>query len=473
MKRLLIPILSVLLLLPAFLLSMPDAQITEGLHYTRAGKAFWYSASNGGFEQYTNVPMTSLVCNNCHAATLANGTPVNNATYQPSCDDCHIEIGDKPADAVCRGCHSRQNTEFSLSKNTNPVIAERFRDVHRDQYGMGCVDCHSKDELHGDGVRYNTMFEAQHLNTTCEDCHQGSDAPLSTVPEHAKHIADVECAACHASTVMACVNCHFESEIVEKKRFYGGPPMNGFMLLVNNTYTGKVGPASFQSLTFGDQTFFGMGPFGPHTTKREGRTCSDCHDNANVRAYNQNGAIPFIQWNAATAQLEMKAPGIIPVPEDYRTALAMDYVTFLGQPSDAVTNPRNPAEWAFKKSGTDDAHMLFATPLSPTQMAALSTAIVGVETSPDLPDGFRLDGNYPNPFNPTTTLAFELPTEGRVTLEVFDAAGRSRAVLADGMTLPAGRHYMPYAAGDLTSGTYFVRLAWDGYVVTRAITLSR
>lgn len=471
MKRLLLPLLAALLTLPAFLLLRPDAQIVEGLHYTRNGKGYWYSASNGGFEQYTNVPMNSLVCSKCHAATLANGTPVNNATYQPGCADCHIEIGDTPANTVCYGCHSRQATEFSLSKNANPVIADRFKDVHRDEYGMGCVDCHSKDELHGDGVRYNTMFEAQHLNTTCADCHQGQKAPPTGVPEHALHADDIECAACHASTVVACVNCHFESEIAEKKRFYGGPPMNGFMLLVNNTYSGKIGPASFQSLTFGDQTFFGMGPFGPHTTKRDGRTCSDCHDNANVRAYNQTGVIPFIKWNAATAQLEMKAPGIIPVPENYRTALGMDYVSFLGQPSDPVINPRDPAQWAFKKTGTDDAHMLFATPLTPAQMANLSTAVVGLERSPDVPEGFGLLANYPNPFNPTTTVSFELPADMRVTLEVFDLEGQRVAVLVDDEALQAGRHHVAYEAREVASGTYLVRLASGAYVTTRAMTL--
>jgi hypothetical protein len=463
--------------LTAFYVSRTDALFPGSLHYTRAGKSTWYEA---GFKHYTNVDIPEA-CAGCHAATLANGTPVDPATYQPSCNDCHVVIGDSPANAVCLGCHSRQGAEISLSASPNPEIAERFRDVHREA-GMACVDCHTSAEVHGDGGTYASMFEATHLNTTCDDCHTG-DSPVGPVPpssvqEHMMHLDDIECAACHASTVVSCVNCHFESELDHKKRYYGGPPMNGFMLLVNNLQSGKVGPASFQSLTWNDKepgnetTFFGMGPFGPHTTKAEGRKCSACHDNANVRTYNAEGVIPFIKWSSDDSQLHMVAPGVIPVPEDYVTALGMDYVRFLGQTTDPVQNPKNPAEWAFMRSGTDDAHMLYAEPLSAAQMAILSTNMsVGVEDPGEVPEGFRLEQNYPNPFNPATTISFGIGREMNVSLAVYDLTGSLVESIFENRRLARGTYAKRFDASGLASGIYLYRLQAAGFVITRAMTV--
>ena len=52
---------------------------------------------------------------------------------------------------------------------------------------------------------------------------------------------------------------------------------------------------------------------------------------------------------------------------------------------------------------------------------------------------FRIDPPYPNPFNPTTTIRFALPSEERVRIVVYDALGRKVAVLAD-RTMTAGVH---------------------------------
>ncbi|MFU8845020.1 MAG: S8 family serine peptidase, partial [Bacteroidales bacterium] len=58
---------------------------------------------------------------------------------------------------------------------------------------------------------------------------------------------------------------------------------------------------------------------------------------------------------------------------------------------------------------------------------------------PDLPDEFALKNNYPNPFNPSTTIRYDLPERADVRLEVFDMLGRRVAVLVSGQ-VQAGRH---------------------------------
>lgn len=67
------------------------------------------------------------------------------------------------------------------------------------------------------------------------------------------------------------------------------------------------------------------------------------------------------------------------------------------------------------------------------------------------------DGNYPNPFNPSTTIRFGLPEAADVRLVVYDALGRRVRVLVDGMQ-PAGWHDVRFEAAHLPIGVYFYTL---------------
>lgn len=97
-----------------------------------------------------------------------------------------------------------------------------------------------------------------------------------------------------------------------------------------------------------------------------------------------------------------------------------------------------------------------STPLAGDRRGLVSTDLQ--ETDPALPTQVALRPNYPNPFNPSTVLAFDLPAHGNVTLEVYDILGRRVALLLNQHTLPAGRHEHILDASNLASGTYLVRL---------------
>ena len=75
----------------------------------------------------------------------------------------------------------------------------------------------------------------------------------------------------------------------------------------------------------------------------------------------------------------------------------------------------------------------------------------------DVPSEYVLEGNYPNPFNPETTIRFSVPESAQVRLVVHDVLGRQVRVLVDG-TRVAGTHEVVFDASDLPSGTYLVRL---------------
>jgi hypothetical protein len=70
---------------------------------------------------------------------------------------------------------------------------------------------------------------------------------------------------------------------------------------------------------------------------------------------------------------------------------------------------------------------------------------------------FELHQNFPNPFNPSTTIRFDINTSGNVSLKIYDVLSREVAVLADEY-LRAGSYERVFEAGNLSSGVYFYTL---------------
>ena len=93
------------------------------------------------------------------------------------------------------------------------------------------------------------------------------------------------------------------------------------------------------------------------------------------------------------------------------------------------------------------------------QAVALRTAKVMAATADEAeePKAYVLENNYPNSFNPQTTIRFSVPEAAPVRLVVYDVLGRQVRVLVDG-TREAGTHEVVFEASDLPSGTYLYRL---------------
>lgn len=98
---------------------------------------------------------------------------------------------------------------------------------------------------------------------------------------------------------------------------------------------------------------------------------------------------------------------------------------------------------------------------SGTTGSVLFSGPLAVRNEPKAPDGFVLRPNYPNPFNPATTIEFTVPTDGVVRLTVYDALGREAAVLTDGF-VRAGVHTVRFDASSLASGLYVARGSFNG-----------
>lgn len=78
------------------------------------------------------------------------------------------------------------------------------------------------------------------------------------------------------------------------------------------------------------------------------------------------------------------------------------------------------------------------------------------ETSSSKESYFNIS-NYPNPFNPTTTITFNLPQPTSVTLSIYDRLGREVTVLID-QNMDAGEHSVEFNASEYPSGIYFYRI---------------
>lgn len=84
--------------------------------------------------------------------------------------------------------------------------------------------------------------------------------------------------------------------------------------------------------------------------------------------------------------------------------------------------------------------------------------ISGVEEKKEaIPEELYLLQNFPNPFNPTTTIEYRIPKEGHVTLKVYDVLGKEITTIVNERKLP-GTYKANFEGGELTSGVYITRL---------------
>jgi hypothetical protein len=103
---------------------------------------------------------------------------------------------------------------------------------------------------------------------------------------------------------------------------------------------------------------------------------------------------------------------------------------------------------------------------------SLSGTATGVAELPAQPAAFSLSQNFPNPFNPSTLIRYQLPGAGPVRLTVYDILGREVATLVDGMQAQ-GTHEALFDGGGLSSGVYLYRIQTTGLVQQKKMILQK
>lgn len=102
-----------------------------------------------------------------------------------------------------------------------------------------------------------------------------------------------------------------------------------------------------------------------------------------------------------------------------------------------------------------------------------ATASVGIGSNNGLiPDAYKLSQNFPNPFNPSSTISFALPKDGLVKLVVYDITGKEIRVLTNEVRT-AGYHSVLFDASNLPSGVYLYKLTAGNFVESKKMVLAK
>ncbi|MBW2149569.1 MAG: hypothetical protein JRG73_17865 [Deltaproteobacteria bacterium] len=246
----------------------------KSLHFTGEGMRLCYERDDG-LMSITKIPYAQLDCKNCHVQT---------------CDACHAEQRGKKLSytttrakdmETCLKCHSRAGLTFKFGKEQGKL------DLHVAE-GMTCAECHKGEDVHGDGGCYHSMRAPEALKVSCATCH----TPDKTIEAHQVHGDKLDCAACHVSNTVACMNCHFDTFLKTGSRKGIFFPMQSWLLLIN--YNGKVTSGTAMSIVSKNQKFVVYAPYYTHAIQKKGRVCSDCHANAAMKLIEKGQSVPMM-----------------------------------------------------------------------------------------------------------------------------------------------------------------------------------
>lgn len=98
-------------------------------------------------------------------------------------------------------------------------------------------------------------------------------------------------------------------------------------------------------------------------------------------------------------------------------------------------------------------------------------SLTDVKTEMFQPNAFTLFHNYPNPFNPSTTIEFTVPVSGYTKLKIVNVLGQIVCVLHDGMAYAGQRYQYAFNAENVPSGVYFALLEWSGNIRAQKLLL--
>ena len=112
------------------------------------------------------------------------------------------------------------------------------------------------------------------------------------------------------------------------------------------------------------------------------------------------------------------------------------------------------SKYGWTVSASDD----FYAPVQGDTSYVYTSTLTGVkEQGNNIPKEFALEQNFPNPFNPSTKISFDLPSRSFVSLKIFDIMGREVSTIVN-EELGPGTYLREWDATKMSSGTYFYRI---------------
>jgi hypothetical protein len=214
--------------------------------------------------------------------------------------------------------------------------------------------------------------------------------------------------------------------------------------------------------------------------------CEECFQgNCSSDTINDSAPFTLVELYAGLHQLYNPAPGSFDVFPFVRSPIDTNYRVFRYSMNQSLTLLWHGAEGCvvadgsleFQESQGELSYDFNCNNIDGTYsfshvlLSSVINAVHPVGTSHD-PGQFVLMQNFPNPFNPQTTIRYHLPRNARVSLEVFNLLGERVALLVDEEQAPGSRTVQWDATGQ-SSGVYFYRLQAGGFVEIRRLVLVR
>jgi len=142
----------------------------------------------------------------------------------------------------------------------------------------------------------------------------------------------------------------------------------------------------------------------------------------------------------------------------------------------ASTEVENYATWnlVWYKSNWkigDEIQVLYRSPITPNDKFSFTAPQPFNKKEYATPASFQLLQNFPNPFNPTTTIRFDLPEDNIVKLEIFNILGQRVRSLINNEFYEGGTYDVQFNGRGLSSGVYFYRIEFGSYFDVKKMLL--
>lgn len=149
---------------------------------------------------------------------MKEGYNANCGKCHGTCGDCHIVRPNAGGGGLANGHEFKKTPDMlgncvtcHVSRGGHAYLGQAVGtvpDVHLTEAGFTCIDCHTKNEVHGDGNIYETRYEMP-LLPKCENCH----GDLKNANQyHSVHYTTFNCYGCHSQDYNNCGSCHIHGE---------------------------------------------------------------------------------------------------------------------------------------------------------------------------------------------------------------------------------------------------------------------
>jgi len=471
------------------------------------------NADNDGFDDFTFVFPTVLQPGTYDSLMVLYPDAMARANVQ--CEACHgpgsnhlSQIDNAKIDVslssdVCAYCHkegSHHNIPLQWDISVHGAETHLYSGASR----YSCTPCHNGqgfvDFVNGDAqsIQFNVAI-------TCATCHNPHSAEnehqVRTTTATMKNGLVVD----NAGLGGLCINCH-------QSRNNAVPFVENYLASLNSRFGPHHGPQSDMLIGTNAYTWGQTLEQSPHFAAIE-NACVGCHMHTNTSPLNSetsvgghtfamvNGlgednvaACENCHGNIGTSFSDKKLyiNGSADLDKDGTAeGLQLEVEGLMEQLAVLLPPANDPAiavidsNWTLDQAGAlynyrqieEDRSEGMHNPRFTVALLYLSIGKLGGtvdvdDLNFDTPTQYTLGNNYPNPFNPTTTINFTLPEQAKVKVTIYDAIGNEVEVIANDVR-NAGNHTVKWNASSYASGVYFYKLEANNFVQVRKMVLMK